>query len=421
MKAKLKLAMIGCGGYAGHLINGLSELPDLCELVAVTSLDPHDPAATVCRDKGMAVYNSAEELLENISDETVSAVVIPTSINSHYEYARMMVDRGFHVLLEKPPVSTIQDLDRLIDLQRKSGRFISVNFQNLYTSITVDLKERLASGEFGSIRKVSACACVVRPQTYFTRSHWSGLLQLDGNWILDGTVGNPLAHLLAESLYLATPAPGMATPSSIQAELYHANEIESEDTSCLRMETLEGVPVFFTATLCSNEITLIVCEIATDLARIRITDYVQVEIEWNDGRTDQYELTGSDNPHRPMSIMLNSVIRDLHDHVRPQITVEECRPYMLAWNGAFESFGKPARIDAAFCSSIETEYGTVRCIKDIQASAQQASREHRLFSELNVAWANPGKLVHLNGYCCFPSVDEGLADRLGKDVCLVSR
>lgn len=394
--------MIGCGGYAACIIDKLEKLPNLCALQAVTTLDPDDPAAVACRGKGMAVHNSVEELLATISPETVDAVVIPTSIDSHYEYARTMVERGFHVLLEKPPVSTIQDLDRLIALQRESGRFISVNFQNLYTPVAQDLKTRLAAGEFGAIQKVSSCACVLRPETYFTRSHWSGRLRLDGKWVLDGTVGNPLAHLLAESLYLATPESGMATPATVQAELYHANAIESEDTSCLRIETDEGIPVFFTATLCSETINPTVCEIKTEQAAIRIDDYVRVEISWHDGRKEKYELPGSEDPHHPMLLMLESNLRKLAKNERPTITVEECRPYMLAWNGAFDSFGPPAAIGKEFFQSLETEYGTVRHIPGIQPLAEQACAEHRLFSELGAPWARPGKVLDLAGYHHFP-------------------
>ena len=406
--------MIGCGGYAAFIIDNLEKLPNLCELVAATTLDPDDPAAEACRQKGIAVHNSVGELLENISPESVSAVVIPTSIDSHFEYARTMVGRGFHVLLEKPPVSTVQDLDRLIDLQRKSKRFISVNFQNLHTPIAQDLKARLATGTFGAIRKASAHACVLRPETYFARSHWSGLLRLDGKWVLDGTAGNPLAHLLAESLYLATPKSGMAVPATVQAELYHANAIESEDTSCIRIETTEGIPLFFTATLCSEDINPVICEIETERATIRIADYVRVEIVWNDGREEQYELPGSADPHHPMHLMLESIIEKLKNNKRPLITVEECRPYMLAWNGAFDSFGEPAAIGEESSRRIETEYGTVRCIPGIQAVAEQACAEHRLFSELGAPWANPGTKLDLSGYRHFPSANPALIDMAEK-------
>ena len=406
----LKLAMIGCGGYAAHLIETLSELPDVCKLLAVTTPVPDDPSARACREKGLPVYNSADELFNNLTPETCSAVLIPTSINSHYEYARKAVTRGFHVLLEKPPVATIQDLDRLINLQRESGKFISVNFQHLFNPMTQKLKARLAGGEFGAIRKVTARALWMRPKSYFTRSHWSGRLQIDGQWVLDGTVGNPLAHLLAEALYLATPEAGMAAPVNVQAELYHANGIESEDTSCLRIQTQEGIPIFFTASLCARESAPILCEIETEKAVIRLVNYFQLEIIWNDGRVEKMETPNNDN-QLDRRIMLRAVVKQLANHERPLITVEECRPYMLTWNGAFESFGAPEGLAADFVSLEATEQGTACCIRDLQTLSELACARHNLFSELGVEWAKTGVPINLNGYNRFPSINRTLDNR----------
>ncbi|MEA2068395.1 MAG: Gfo/Idh/MocA family oxidoreductase [Verrucomicrobiota bacterium] len=409
-KKTLPLAMIGCGGYAAHLIEAISELPDVCKLLAVTTPVPDDPAAQTCREKGLTVYNSADELFENLTPETCSAVMIPTSIDSHYEYARKAVARGFHVLLEKPPVATIQDLDRLIDLQRESGKFISVNFQHLFNPMTQKLKAEIAAGEFGAIRKVAARALWMRPESYFTRSHWSGRLQIDGRWVLDGTVGNPLAHLLAEALYLASPETGMATPANVQAELYHANGIESEDTSCLRVKTKEGVPVFFTASLCSRTSAPVLCEVETERAVIRLVNYFQLEIIWNDGRVEKVETPDNDN-RLDRRIMLKAVAESLTNNERPLITVEECRPYMLAWNGAFESFGVPSGIDADALYTTETAHGTTRCIQDIQALCEQACARTSLFSGLGVSWAKSGLPVDLDGYSRFPSINRSLDNR----------
>ena len=409
-KKPLPLAMIGCGGYAAHLIEAISELPDVCKLLAVTTPVPDDPAAQACRERSLPVYNSADELFENLTPETSSAVLVPTSIDSHYEYARKAVARGFHVLLEKPPVATIQDLDRLIDLQRESGKFISVNFQHLFNPMTQKLKAEIAAGVFGAVRKVTARALWMRPESYFTRSHWSGRLQIDGRWVLDGTVGNPLAHLLAEALYLASPETGMATPADVQAELYHANGIESEDTSCLRVKTKEGVPVFFTASLCSRKSAPVLCEVETERAVIRLMNYFQLEIIWNDGRVEKVEPPDNDN-RLDRRIMLKAVAESLTNNERPLITVEECRPYMLAWNGAFESFGTPALIDADVVFTEETAQGTARCIRDVQFLCEQACARQSLFSEMGVAWARAGAPVKLSCYDHFPSVNHVLIER----------
>ena len=403
----LKLAMIGCGGYAASLIDRLAELPEVCKLLAVTTPDPDDPSAQACREKGLPVYNSADELLNNLSPETCNAILIPTSIDSHYEYTCKVVEAGFHVLLEKPPVATIQDLDRLIELQRESGKFIAVNFQHLYSDTTQRLKKRLERGDFGAIHCVRGYALWQRPEAYFSRSFWSGRLQVDGKWVLDGTIGNPLAHLMAEVLYLATPEAGMANPVRVQAELYHVNDIDGEDTSAVRLETEEGVPIFYCASLCGDETPPILCEIETDLADIRLLDYRRAEVHYHDGREEVLERPGHDE-YVDRNLMIESVCRALLRNERPMITVEECRPYMLAWNGAFESAGQPTSI--AFAKK-ELEHETMRVVDGIKELGEQACRERRLFSELGVDWAMPSAPIDLSGYGHFPSLNPVLADR----------
>jgi predicted dehydrogenase len=403
----VNLAMVGCGGYAGFLADRIAELPELCCLAAVTTRRPDSESAQKLSAQGVAIYRDIDALLDGITPDDCQAVIIPTSIESHYEYTKKAVDAGFHVLLEKPPAATIQDVDRLIELQRSRGKWIAVNFQHLFNPMTRRLKTQLMNGDFGAVHAVRARALWMRPESYFFRSEWSGKMKINGQWVLDGTIGNPLAHLLAEALYLATPNAGMAVPVSIQAELYHANEIESEDTSCLRLETAEGVPVFYCASLCSKEMTPILCEIQTEKAVVRLTDYFQLRIEWRDGQIEEDETPGNDN-FLDRRIMLESLVSSLSRQERPLITVEECRPYMLAWNGAFESFGIPAAIpDSAIVSEIN-KMGPVRCIPGFLSMAEQACGEMKLFSELGTEWARSGSRINLTNYTTFPSRSSSL-------------
>jgi predicted dehydrogenase len=403
----MKLAMVGCGGYAGYLIERIADLPEICRLVAVTTRRPDSDAAQKFKAQGVAVLKDIDALLDAVTPEECPAVIIPTSIESHYEYTKKAVDAGFHVLLEKPPAATIQDVDRLIELQRSSGKWIAVNFQHLFNPMTQRLKKQLAAGDFGAIKSVRSRALWMRPESYFSRSDWSGKMKVDGQWVLDGTIGNPLAHLLAESLYLATPAAGMARPVRVQAELYHGNEIESEDTSCLRVETCEGVPVFYCASLCSKEMTPMFCEIETENADICLTDYFQLKIEWKDGRTEEAETPDNDNDLDRL-IMLKALVQSLSANERPLITVEECRPYMLAWNGAFESFGIPSAVPESAVSSEINEMGSVRCIPGFLEMAEKACRDMKLFSELDVGWAHSGRPVDVTTYTGFPSSNDAL-------------
>ena len=393
------MAMIGSGGYAGYLIGCIAELPDVCRVAAVITRNPASEAAQKYKVNGISIYGGVDEFIQHVSPADCPAVIVSTSIESHFDFTKKLIDYGFHVLLEKPPVSTIQDMDRLIELQRTSGQWITVNFQFLFNSVTQELKRRLCAGEFGKIKSVKSKALWPRPESYFTRSHWSGCLQVNNLWVLDGTIGNPLAHLLAEVLYLASEKPGMAKPVSVQAELYHVNDIESEDTSCLRVITGNGVPVFYCATLCSKETHPVCCEIQTEKAQIRLTDFCTMEIVWQDGRIEKRETPYSDGRPSRME-MLRSVVCDLSENKKPLITAEECRAYMLAWNGAFESAGIPPAVPAEF---ISCENG-VRSIQDAEKIFSDAYEQQRLFSEIEIPWSRAGVQIDLSGYDFFPSV-----------------
>ena len=229
---------------------------------------------------------------------------------------------------------------------------------------------------------------------------------LDGRWVLDGTIGNPLAHLLAEALYLATPNSGMAVPERVAAELYRVNDIQSEDTSCLKLTTTEGVPVSYYAALSSEIAGPVCCDVETELAVIQLENYCEVDIRWKDGRREQEGA--ENNGHLDRLMMLRSFIESLTAGERPLITVEEGRPYMLAWNGAFESAGIPSFVGGEHIVHTETADGGLRAIPELDQLFAQALKAQCLFSDLNVGWAEPSRSVDLSDYSFFPSVHRGL-------------
>jgi len=408
----LNIAMIGCGGYSGTLRSAISKIPELGRLIAVTTRNAENDAAQECTAAGVAIYKDVDDLFKHITPQTCSAIVIPTGIDSHFEYTKRAVENGFHVMLEKPPVATVQELDKLIELQRHTGKWIFVNFQHLFTSSTAEIKNRVMSGEFGPVKSVHAHALWRRPEEYFRRNVWSGRLRINGGWVLDGTVGNPLAHLMAEAQYLGNSGAGMLVPARIQAELYHANTIESEDTSAVRIQADNGVKLFFSASLATGEFGTTVCEIYTENAKITLTEYRLVDIEFNDGRKEYHDFTEKDDGVFSRTAMLSSMIRSINGEP-PLITVEECRPFMLAWNGAFESAGIPSAIGAEFMTIEQRGQSTFRCIKDIAGHVRKMAGEGLMFSEAGIPWASPGQLVDMRNYTHFPSLNYGLIE-LGK-------
>jgi predicted dehydrogenase len=398
--------MVGTSGYAGYLIDRLWELPDLCQIVGAATLDrPGDPCVVNCVQRGMRIFPSLDALLTALSPKDCDAIVVATGIDSHYVCAAQALAAGFHVLLEKPPVPTVQELDALTKLQARAGRATAVHFQYLYSNINQRLKRTLASGTLGAIRRLRAFAAWPRPIQYFQRSPWTGRLHTADSWVLDGTVGNPLSHLLAHEMFFATTGAGLAVPATVQAELYHANNIDGEDTSSLRIVTDEGVEIVYCASLATAAQRDVLLEIETDEATVRQVDFADTVVNHRDGHE---EILG--RPHASKTEADKVVRRDMLVTIldalaqgKPQpFDLAACRPFVVALNAAFESSGPPKPVAAEFKHTFVSENLQQVAIEGIEHDLERAFSKYRLLSELGVPWARSSPLFDCKGYTHFP-------------------
>ncbi|HTS17679.1 MAG TPA: Gfo/Idh/MocA family oxidoreductase [Verrucomicrobiae bacterium] len=403
----IRLAMVGTSGYAGYLMDRLWELPDLCHIVAAATLDkPDNPRVINCAKRGVRMFPSLEALLTALGTKDCTAIVIATGIDSHFTCAAQAMAAGFHVLLEKPPVPTIQELDALVKLQQNTGRASAVHFQFLYTDTSLRLKRLLANGALGAIRRLRAVAAWPRPVQYFQRSPWTGRLRTADGWVLDGTVGNPLAHLLAHELYLATTRPGLANAATVQAELYHVNDIESEDTSAVRVITDEGVEVLYCASLATATQRDVMLEIETDKAIVRQVDFADTVVCHHDGRR---EILGEPHPSKTEGDkivrrhMLTTILDALARGEPQPFDLATCRPYVLGLNAAFESNGVPRAVAGEFKHTFVTENLQQVVVENIEHDLDLAFSKRLLFSEAGVPWASASPRFTCDHYAHFPA------------------
>jgi predicted dehydrogenase len=107
LKEKIRAAVIGVG-YLGHFhAEKYAELAN-AELVAVVDLD-RERAETVAGKVRARPCTDYREILDQV--DAVS-IVVPTQ--AHYEVAKAFLEKGVHVLLEKPITTTLAEADELI-------------------------------------------------------------------------------------------------------------------------------------------------------------------------------------------------------------------------------------------------------------------------------------------------------------------
>jgi len=85
------------------------------------------------------------------SDPDIEAVVIATPVRTHYALARAALERGKHVLVEKPLALSAAECSDLIALARSRHRTLMVGHTFEYNPAVLKIKEFIEKGEIGQV------------------------------------------------------------------------------------------------------------------------------------------------------------------------------------------------------------------------------------------------------------------------------
>jgi predicted dehydrogenase len=126
LERKLRIGVIGLG-IMGEQYVRVYQSHCQAEVVAVAARR-HDQAVEVAAKYGVKrAYEDWEALVDS---PDVDAVCIATPDNLHYEPARRAMERGKHVLIEKPMTTDPREADSLVRLARETGVKVQVAFNH---------------------------------------------------------------------------------------------------------------------------------------------------------------------------------------------------------------------------------------------------------------------------------------------------
>jgi predicted dehydrogenase len=122
-QSRLRVGVIGTGALGRHHVRILSELPQ-AQLVGIRDLRA-ELAQDLAVAHGTTVFASLDELAEEIE---AAVVAVPTA--DHLAVAGRLLDKGIHVLVEKPIAPTLEQADQL--LARTGDRVLAVGHVEFY-------------------------------------------------------------------------------------------------------------------------------------------------------------------------------------------------------------------------------------------------------------------------------------------------
>ena len=157
----LQGAIIGFGGLGKSHFDGIQKLADMAKIVAVCDVDSSkfEKAVTTNLHKnakqadlsGCRLYTNAYDMLEK---ETLDFVIIATPTYLHAELAVAALDKGIHVLSEKPMSRTLDGCRQMIEAAKRNQKLLSIGQCLRFSPQYLKLKELVDSQEYGKLLRL---------------------------------------------------------------------------------------------------------------------------------------------------------------------------------------------------------------------------------------------------------------------------
>jgi predicted dehydrogenase len=214
---KVRLGLIGLGNigqyHAGYLAEGKVSR---AELVAVANTS----AKKLESFKQLKTFSRGEDL---IASGEVDAVLIATPHAQHTSLGIAAMERGIHIMVEKPIASHKEDAERLIAAHKAHPKTVfAAMFQLRAEPRYLKIRSLIQSGELGKIVRMSwIMTDWFRTEAYYTSSGWRATWKGEGG----GVLLNQCLHNLDALQWLL----GMPTAVRGFCQIGRFHDIEVED------------------------------------------------------------------------------------------------------------------------------------------------------------------------------------------------
>ena len=191
MADKIRVGFIGSGGIAvHHAIQLLTTAGDLGEIVALA--DPSEQSLAHMKEKRPDLANvpTFSDHRQMLAQVPMDAVEIHSPHNAHTQQILDSLDKGLHVLCEKPLSSTVADSRRVIAKRDETGKILMVSYQRHFQPMYRYIREQIQTGALGEVQTV----VVMMAQEWLraTRGAW----RQDPALSLGGQLNDSGSHLV---------------------------------------------------------------------------------------------------------------------------------------------------------------------------------------------------------------------------------
>ena len=163
---KIRTVLVGCGGISRSWLNAVrNNFADNIDLVGFVDLNPE--AARNRADEfevdDVWIGDDLAEAIDTLKPDAVFNCTIPAA---HYALSKLALEKGCHVLIEKPLTETVEQAKELIALAEEKQRVFSVIQNRRYHGAIQKVVRVLSSGVLGRLNTLNV--------DFYMAMHWKG-------------------------------------------------------------------------------------------------------------------------------------------------------------------------------------------------------------------------------------------------------
>ncbi len=191
----LKIGIVGCGKIADGHVEEIQKMPELALVVGVCDKEPI-MAEQIAMRYGLDYHTDNIERL--LAEKKPDVVHITTPPGSHLPLAKMCIDAGAHVYVEKPMTLSLADTKALLAYADKAKKKVTIGYNYLFDPAALEIADLVRSGALGDIVHVESMYGYGLSGPY-----GSAILADPNHWVLKlpgQLFHNNIDHLLCRTL-----------------------------------------------------------------------------------------------------------------------------------------------------------------------------------------------------------------------------
>lgn len=171
---KVSFLILGCGSRGDTYSKYALAEPDKMEIVGIA--EPAKARRNAFKERFNLpeenVVNDWKELLDR--PKMADAVMITTQDRMHFEPAMMAIEKGYHLLLEKPMAVTPEECMKIAEAAEKKGVYVIIGHVLRYAPFFSALKKLIDEGKIGDVTNINHTEGVgnVHQSHSYVRGNW---------------------------------------------------------------------------------------------------------------------------------------------------------------------------------------------------------------------------------------------------------